>query len=644
MKAPRCWLVPYSRWQLGALGPAASCARDRARSRRGERWRVCLVATAITPQCIRPASHPSPSRRSGRCRPDMGTCGWTGTGTGTATTGPGAAATGSRRAPATPTCPPIRLRRRPPGLLPRLLAGRQRLPRVRLRRLAGRPAAAWRAQPQTPPHVWRTQPAHNNWRGRRRLARPPAGVAGARLPAPALPAAAAGAQAGGSAPPAPAPAGAGWRAAGQLPLPAPGPGRLLAGAAAARHLLPAPAPAGAGWRAGGAAPAPRPRPPTPSARRRAAGAVRRPLRRPALRRPPCRRSWLRRLAGPRAARRRAPACRPAPPAGRRPAIRPRDRRAQPAASAAPPPGHSPGGTPPRPAWARRASAAAPRAAWARRILPARRLRRVRRPWAAATPSAAAPAAPPPSMGGGSASAAAARAPPPADGRRRPFVRARRAPGGGRPAALAGQRAPRPAPRQPATRAAAAAPPEASQRACEAAPPTAPQQDVLREVLVLEDPLQALAHVGGGDRDRRLAELGRLERQIVEHALHDRVQPAGADVLHARVHQRRDARDLGDRVGADVERHLLRREQRRVLLGQRVLGLGQDADEVLIGQRLQLDADGEPPLQLGDQVLGLRHVERARRDEQHVIGLERPVLGRHRRALDDRQQVALHALA
>ena len=42
---------------------------------------------------------------------------------------------------------PLRLRRRTAGLLPRLLAGRQRLPRVRLRRLAGRAAGrlAWPA-------------------------------------------------------------------------------------------------------------------------------------------------------------------------------------------------------------------------------------------------------------------------------------------------------------------------------------------------------------------------------------------------------------------------------------------------------------------------------------------------------------------
>ena len=62
------------------------------------------------------------------------------------------------------------------------------------------------------------------------------------------------------------------------------------------------------------------------------------------------------------------------------------------------------------------------------------------------------------------------------------------------------------------------------------------------------------------------------------------------------------------------------------------------------ERVELDADREPALELGDQVRRLRDVERAGGDEEHVIGLDGAVLGVDRRALDDRQQVALHALA
>ena len=57
------------------------------------------------------------------------------------------------------------------------------------------------------------------------------------------------------------------------------------------------------------------------------------------------------------------------------------------------------------------------------------------------------------------------------------------------------------------------------------------QHVLRQVLVLENAFQPLAHVGRRDGNRDLPQFGRLEGQIVEHALHDGVQSARADVLH-----------------------------------------------------------------------------------------------------------------
>jgi len=53
--------------------------------------------------------------------------------------------------------------------------------------------------------------------------------------------------------------------------------------------------------------------------------------------------------------------------------------------------------------------------------------------------------------------------------------------------------------------------------------------------------------------------------------------------------------------------------------------------------------GKRPLQLGDQVRRLADVEGARGDEENVVGGARPVLRHHRAALDDRQDVPLHAL-
>ena len=80
------------------------------------------------------------------------------------------------------------------------------------------------------------------------------------------------------------------------------------------------------------------------------------------------------------------------------------------------------------------------------------------------------------------------------------------------------------------------------------------------------------------------------------------------------------------------------------LDQRRLRLGQDPAHVVARQRFQLDADRQPPLQFRQQVRGLCDMERAGGDEQDVVGLDRAVLGRDRGAFDQRQQVALHALA
>ena len=123
-----------------------------------------------------------------------------------------------------------------------------------------------------------------------------------------------------------------------------------------------------------------------------------------------------------------------------------------------------------------------------------------------------------------------------------------------------------------------------------------------------------------------------------------MQPAGADVLHRAVHLVGDVRQGRDAVGRELQSHPLRGQQFGVLLGQGVLRLGQDAQEVLALQVGQLDPDREAALQLGDQVARLGEVERARRDEQDVVGLDHTELRVDRRAFYERQQVALNALA
>src|SRR5438034_4257148 len=52
------------------------------------------------------------------------------------------------------------------------------------------------------------------------------------------------------------------------------------------------------------------------------------------------------------------------------------------------------------------------------------------------------------------------------------------------------------------------------------------------------------------------------------------------------------------VGGELEGRTLGGAQRGVLLGEGVLGLRHDPDEVVLGERLQLDPEGEATLQLG----------------------------------------------
>src|SRR5437867_2536271 len=148
--------------------------------------------------------------------------------------------------------------------------------------------------------------------------------------------------------------------------------------------------------------------------------------------------------------------------------------------------------------------------------------------------------------------------------------------------------------------------------------TSPSQDVPREVLVAGELAQARVHVAGVDRELLARQVGRVERDLVQELLHDRVEAPGPDVLGRRVHPHGDLGDGVDRIRREGQRHALRAKQLDVLANQRVPRFRQDADEILARQGVKLDTDGEAALQLRDEVRGLGHVERAGRDEQDVI--------------------------
>ncbi|MCK7518679.1 MAG: hypothetical protein MZV64_13645 [Ignavibacteriales bacterium] len=95
------------------------------------------------------------------------------------------------------------------------------------------------------------------------------------------------------------------------------------------------------------------------------------------------------------------------------------------------------------------------------------------------------------------------------------------------------------------------------------------QDVPAQVLVLDDVGEHAVDVGCVNRNRSAREVGPFERDLVEQLLHDRLQPARADVLHPLVDQRRQFRHPLDGVVGELEVDALGGEQRRVLRDQRV---------------------------------------------------------------------------
>src|SRR3546814_7335815 len=71
----------------------------------------------------------------------------------------------------------------------------------------------------------------------------------------------------------------------------------------------------------------------------------------------------------------------------------------------------------------------------------------------------------------------------------------------------------------------------------------------------------------------------------------------------------EPRDAGDRVGGKAQRHALGADQRRILLGQAGLCLGQDADEIRLAERCEFDADRQAALEFG------------KRSEEHTSELQ-----------------------
>src|SRR2546426_1653763 len=140
----------------------------------------------------------------------------------------------------------------------------------------------------------------------------------------------------------------------------------------------------------------------------------------------------------------------------------------------------------------------------------------------------------------------------------------------------------------------------------------PSKNVARQVLVLRQLAEPSVDVRSVERHRSRAALAGVEGNLLEQLFQHGVKPPGADVLGLLVHLEGDLRDAADGFRPELHLQALGLEQRLVLLHLAGIGGHEDALEVLDRQRVELDADREAPLQLGNQVRGPSEVERDRK--------------------------------
>ena len=86
-----------------------------------------------------------------------------------------------------------------------------------------------------------------------------------------------------------------------------------------------------------------------------------------------------------------------------------------------------------------------------------------------------------------------------------------------------------------------------------------------------------------------------------------MQAPRADVLGVLVHLKGDLGDAAHAIPVKSPERL-RSQQRLILRRQRRVGLGQDAHEVAHLEGVELHADRQPPLQLGNEIRGFRQVK------------------------------------
>src|SRR5690348_1293376 len=170
------------------------------------------------------------------------------------------------------------------------------------------------------------------------------------------------------------------------------------------------------------------------------------------------------------------------------------------------------------------------------------------------------------------------------------------------------------------------------------------QDVAAQILVFYDVHKLPVDVSGINFNVLLFHVGGFERNFVKYFFKNGVKAAGADVFGLLVDAGGESRQGRNSILRESQLQALGFEQRGVLLDERIFRLGEDADEILFLEGLQLDANGQTALEFGDQIRRLGDVESARGDEQDVISANHAVSSVDGCAFNDGENVALHALA
>src|SRR5262245_52013780 len=103
------------------------------------------------------------------------------------------------------------------------------------------------------------------------------------------------------------------------------------------------------------------------------------------------------------------------------------------------------------------------------------------------------------------------------------------------------------------------------------------QNVARQILVFHDVRQHFSNIVRVHCNLLAFFLRRLEAEFIEHALHDGVQAAGSDIFRALVYTEGEVSNFIQCLWSELELHAFGFEQSSVLLDQRRLRLGEDAD-------------------------------------------------------------------